>query len=36
MINIPKAKSDSLERFTSESICTKSRGWEFSKKKINL
>ncbi len=36
MINIPEAKSDSLERFTPESIYTKSWWREFSKKKINL
>jgi len=36
MINIPEAKSDSLERFTPESIYTKSWRREFGKKKINL
>jgi len=36
MINIPEAKSDSLKRFTPESIYTKSWGWGFGKKKINL
>ncbi|NQT66845.1 MAG: hypothetical protein HQ569_04650 [Actinobacteria bacterium] len=36
MINIPEAKSDSLERFTSESRYTKPWRREFGKKKINL